>query len=114
MIRCIEKHSLKIRAGCHTGPVVAGVIGKTKFAFDCYGDSVNMASRMESTGIPGSVQVSRETYSRIFDLFEFEERTNVMIKGKGSVTTYVVRNTKQEEIVPLANTLVITEEKNNA
>lgn len=85
----MPQYNLDIRAGVHTGPVVSGVIGKTKFAYDVYGDTVNTASRMESTGIPGRIQCSRETYSRVHDVFSFEERPNVQVKGKGTLTTYL-------------------------
>jgi PAS domain S-box-containing protein len=86
----VTNGSISIRVGAHTGPIVAGVIGKSKFAYDCWGDTVNMASRMESTGLPGRVQISRETYSRVHDIFKFEERQDIEVKGKGKVTTYLV------------------------
>ena len=57
-------NEVQIRIGMHTGPVVSGVIGKTKFQYDVWGSTVNMASRMESTGVPGKIQVSRQTYER--------------------------------------------------
>jgi PAS domain S-box-containing protein len=82
---------INIRVGIHTGPIIAGVIGKSKFAFDCWGDTVNLASRMESTGLPGRIQVSRSTYERVHDLFEFEERYDIEVKGKGTMTTYVLK-----------------------
>jgi PAS domain S-box-containing protein len=81
---------VSVRIGIHTGPLVAGVIGRTKFAYDCWGDTVNLASRMESTGVPGRIQVSRQTYECIHDIFLFEERYNVEVKGKGSMSTFLV------------------------
>ncbi|KAL0481386.1 adenylate cyclase [Acrasis kona] len=89
-VRAVTGGRIDVRIGMHTGPIVAGVIGLTKFAYDCWGDTVNMASRMESTGIPGRVQISRSTFERVHDMFEFEERTDVNVKGKGIVNTYLL------------------------
>ena len=83
-----------IRIGLHTGPVVGGVIGKSKFQYDVWGSTVNMASRMESTGLPSRIQVSRQTYERLHDSFKFEARDNVYVKGIGNVTAYVLDDTK--------------------
>jgi len=94
MLEAIKLFELRIRAGAHTGPVVAGVIGKTKFSFDLWGDSVNYASRMESTGVPGKIQISRTVYERVHDIFEVEERQGVQVKGKGMLTTYIVQGEK--------------------
>jgi class 3 adenylate cyclase len=69
-VRELSGGEISIRVGCHTGPVVAGVIGRNKFAYDCWGDSVNMASRMESTGVANRVQISRQTYERVHDIFK--------------------------------------------
>ena len=81
---------LELRIGIATGPVVAGVIGRRKFAYDMWGDTVNMASRMESTGTAGSIQVSAAAYERLRKDFNFEEREGVIVKGKGKVTTYIL------------------------
>jgi class 3 adenylate cyclase len=81
---------LSIRIGIHTGSVVAGVIGTKKFIYDLWGDTVNTASRMESTGLPGRVQVSETTYKLLANQFELEPRGPVEIKGKGAMNTYLL------------------------
>jgi class 3 adenylate cyclase len=81
-------HDLSVRVGVHAGPSVAGVIGTKKFIYDVWGDAVNRASRMESHGVPGRVQVSEETYERLRGGFVFEERGTIDVKGLGRVTTY--------------------------
>jgi class 3 adenylate cyclase/CheY-like chemotaxis protein len=86
--------NFNIRVGIHTGPVVAGVIGKNKFNYDLWGDAVNIASRMESHGIPGSVQISEATYKRIQDKFNCESRGLIDIKGKGQMHTYFLKGRK--------------------
>ena len=85
-----------LRIGLHTGPVVAGVVGKRKFAYDIWGDTVNTASRMESSGVPGEVNVSGATYALIKDRFECEHRGQVEAKNKGAIDMYFVRRIKPE------------------
>jgi class 3 adenylate cyclase len=85
---------LSLRIGIHTGPVVAGVIGLRKFSYDLWGDTVNTASRMESHGIPGAIQVSAAVHERIRATHTLEERGLVEMKGKGAMRTYLLRGRK--------------------
>ena len=85
-----ENLPISIRAGIHTGYLTAGVIGEKKFAYDLWGDTVNTASRMESSGEPGRVQCSEATYHALKDIFDFEERGTIEVKGKGAMKTYFV------------------------
>lgn len=82
--------NLQLRIGLNSGPVVAGVIGATKFIYDLWGDTVNLASRMESTGVPGQIQVTRSVYERLKDSYEFESRGVVQVKGKGEIETWLL------------------------
>jgi len=79
---------LKIRIGLHSGSVVAGVIGTKKFIYDLWGDTVNLASRMESHGLADHIQVTPETYQLLAGRYAFEERGPITIKGRGEMTTY--------------------------
>ena len=79
---------LDLRIGLHTGPLIAGVIGQTKFAYDLWGDTVNLASRMESHGEPSRIHVTEEVYLALRDAFHFESRGLVDVKGRGPLTTH--------------------------
>ncbi|WP_055073757.1 adenylate/guanylate cyclase domain-containing protein [Pseudanabaena sp. 'Roaring Creek'] len=82
----------KLRIGIHTGKAVAGVIGKKKFIYDLWGDTVNIASRMESHGLPGCIQVTDTTYQILKDKYQFEPKRTIEIKGKGEMVTYLLTN----------------------
>ncbi len=79
-----------VRVGIHTGPVIAGVVGIQKFAFDIWGDTVNFSSRMESSGAPNRINVSERTHARVKDFFECEYRGRVLTKDKKEVDMYFV------------------------
>jgi len=80
--------NFQLRIGIHSGSVVAGIIGISKFSYDLWGDTVNVASRMESNGLPGKIQVTAATYERLKEQFVLEERGHIPVKGKGRMLTY--------------------------
>jgi adenylate cyclase len=82
--------NFSLRIGINIGSVVAGVIGLTKFSYDLWGDTVNVAHRMESNGIPGEIQVTEAVYERLKDKFSFKKRGIIEVKGKGKMTAYLL------------------------
>ena len=87
-IKVHDGRPLSLRIGIHTGPVVAGVIGIRRFTYDLWGDTVNVASRMESQGDPERTQVTEAVYNRLKNGYNFEQRGAIAIKGKGDMITY--------------------------
>ncbi len=90
-------HDLQLRIGLHRGPAVAGVIGTTKFAYDMWGESVNLASRLESSGEPGRIQVSDAFREGLVDLMHFETRGELKLKGVGLTRTHWLTAKKPTE-----------------
>ena len=93
LARLNRTHDLafQLRIGLHSGPLVAGVIGTKKYVYDIWGDTVNTASRMESTGLPGEIQVSESTHALLADDYVFEDRGLIAVKGKGEVRAYLLK-----------------------
>lgn len=81
-------HAISFRIGINSGPLIAGVIGQKKFHYDVWGDTVNTASRMESHGEPGKIQVTKSTYKLVMNEFVFEARGKIDVKGKGEMETW--------------------------
>jgi adenylate cyclase len=92
--------ALQLRIGINSGPVVAGVIGRRRFLYDLGGDAVNMASRMESHGLPGKIQITRTTWELVQDEFDCETRGVVDVKGKGPVETWYLLGPRPAAAAP--------------
>jgi class 3 adenylate cyclase len=84
-----------MRLGIHSGPLLAGVIGKKKFTYDVWGDSVNTAARMESSSLPGAINISQSTFELVKDFFDCEHRGKIAAKNKGYVDMYLVNGIKK-------------------
>ena len=82
----------QLRIGIHTGPIVAGVIGKNKFTYDIFGDTINVASRLETSSEPGKINITTETYHLIKEQFPCDYRGKISAKGKGAIDMYFVKN----------------------
>ncbi len=91
----LEPVKLELRVGMHTGPVIAGIIGDTRYIYDVWGETVNMASRMESHGMPGRIQVTPETRERLKNEFKFESRGPMEIKGVGRMQVYLCHSDRR-------------------
>jgi len=91
--RALDGNPLSIRIGINTGPTVAGVIGRRKFIYDLWGDTVNTASRMESFGLENAIQVTQAVRDELRERYVFEERGPIEVKGKGQMMTYLLRPT---------------------
>jgi class 3 adenylate cyclase len=85
-----QSYGLSLRIGIHSGPVIAGIIGKRKFSFDMWGDTVNIASRLESSGLPGRIHISESTKALVGERFGFASRGIMELKGQDPMQTWLV------------------------
>ena len=86
----MDKPYFEFRIGIHTGPVVAGVVGIKKFQYDIWGDTVNIAARMEQSGVPGKINISQHTYEMVKEQFNCVHRGKIEAKNKGEIDMYFV------------------------
>jgi guanylate cyclase len=98
--RTFAGRRLQFRVGINSGPVIAGIVGQKRFLYDLWGDAVNLASRMESHGTPGAVQVTKATYERIDDTFVCEAQGVADIKGKGPMPVWHVVGLREAKLSP--------------
>jgi adenylate cyclase len=104
-LACETGHALQVRIGIDTGPVIAGVIGRAKFIYDLWGDTVNTASRMESHAPPGSIQVTERTFERLRERYEFRPRETIDVKGKGPMRPYLLLGRRSDHHPPAVHDL---------
>jgi class 3 adenylate cyclase len=98
-----EGGPVRLRIGVASGPVVAGVIGRQRFSYDLWGDTVNTASRMQTTGVPGCIQVTERTRDLLGDRYLFQERGRIQVKGKGQMRTYFLSGRAAAPMPDLTN-----------
>jgi class 3 adenylate cyclase len=109
MLKVADRRSLpeggpvRLRIGVASGPVVAGVIGRQRFSYDLWGDTVNTASRMQTTGVPGCIQVTERTRDLLGDRYLFRERGRIQVKGKGKMLTYFLSGRAAAPMPDLTN-----------
>jgi adenylate cyclase len=86
----------EVRIGINTGPIVAGVVGKMKYQYDVWGDTVNTASRLEGASIPGEINISKSTYDFVSEYFDCDYRGVIEVKSKGKINMYFLNNIRSE------------------